>query len=223
MARIEDYKNAAQLAKKELIPKNPKRIASMCGAHFDGSSAENISLELVFLNRKVHITWPDLRMSYKDEKKELPIQEQVLLLHYMRGCLNGAEIVGEWISYKDLPDGRFYMDAFERRAKIPMLRVFGEKPELLPKVAKDLFNAVEHDEGDFSVLIKALPYVPVLLILWKGDDEFPPEGSILFDRGINKILSAEDIAWLSGMVVYPLIAKIKEYQDEDTRGSRNRK
>ena len=63
----------------------------------------------------------------------------------------------------------------------------------------------------------------MLLILWKGDDEFPPEGSILFDRGINKILSAEDIAWLSGMVVYPLIAKIKEYQDEDTRGGRDRK
>jgi hypothetical protein len=43
------------------------------------------------------------------------------------------------------------------------------------------------------------------LIIWKGDDEFPPEGNILFDRNILQILSAEDIAWLSGMVVYPLI------------------
>ncbi|RLB10937.1 MAG: hypothetical protein DRG27_02160 [Deltaproteobacteria bacterium] len=212
MARVDDYKNAAEIAKKELIPKNPKRIASMCGAHFDGSSADNISLELVFLNKKVHITWPDLNMFYKDSGKELPIQEQVLLLHYMRGCLNGAEVTGEWISYKDLPDGRFYMDAFVRRAKLPMLKAFGERPELLVKIAKELFNADEYDKGDYSVLIKALPYVPVVLIIWQGDEEFPPDGNILFDKGIEKIFSAEDIAWLSGMIVYPLAGKAKQEQ-----------
>jgi len=47
--------------------------------------------------------------------------------------------------------------------------------------------------------------VPVALILWKGDDEFPPEGTILFDRNISHILSAEDIAWLAGMIIYPLL------------------
>ncbi|MBW1912080.1 MAG: DUF3786 domain-containing protein, partial [Deltaproteobacteria bacterium] len=51
----------------------------------------------------------------------------------------------------------------------------------------------------------ALPLAPLALVLWKGDDEFPPEGNILFDKNISKILSAEDMAWLAGMAVYPLI------------------
>jgi hypothetical protein len=49
----------------------------------------------------------------------------------------------------------------------------------------------------------------VALIIWKGDEEFPPEGNILFDRNILKMLSAEDIAWLSGMIVYPLMGMAK--------------
>ena len=210
MARIEDYKHAAEIAKEELIKKNPKRIASMCGAIFNGKRAEDISLEIDFLNRPVLIKWPDLNMFYKDEDKELSLQQQVLILHYMLGCLKGAEIVGEWISYQDIPDGRFYMDAFIRRAKIPFLKAFGERPELLIEAGKRLFNASPSDMGDFSITFRPLPYVPIVLLIWKGDEEFPPDGNILFDRGIQKILSAEDIAWLSGMVVYPLAALAKE-------------
>ena len=73
----------------------------------------------------------------------------------------------------------------------------------------ETFGAEPSDQGDVSVLVKALPLVPVALIIWKGDEEFPPEGNILFDRNILKMLSAEDIAWLSGMVVYPLMGMAK--------------
>jgi hypothetical protein len=44
------------------------------------------------------------------------------------------------------------------------------------------------------------------MILWIGDDEFPPEANILFDQTIGDFLSPEDVAWLAGMVVYRLIA-----------------
>jgi hypothetical protein len=32
---------------------------------------------------------------------------------------------------------------------------------------------------------------------------------VIFDRSIVGILSAEDVAWLSGMVVYPMIGRAK--------------
>jgi hypothetical protein len=48
--------------------------------------------------------------------------------------------------------------------------------------------------------------VPLQLILWEGDNEFPAEANILFDKTIGRILSPEDVAWLAGMVVYRLIA-----------------
>ncbi|HEX9910134.1 MAG TPA: DUF3786 domain-containing protein, partial [Desulfatiglandales bacterium] len=136
---------------------------------------------------------------------------QVLYLHYLYGAWSssGARATGEWISFQEIPDGRFYMDAFQRRAKNPMVMSFGERPELLLKVATEMYGAAPFNQGDVSVVVRALPLVPVALILWKGDEEFPPEGNILFDRSIVGILSAEDIAWLSGMVVYPLIGKAK--------------
>jgi hypothetical protein len=91
-----------------------------------------------------------------------------------------------------------------------MVQVFGGEPEVLIKLATEAYGAVPSDQGDISVKIMALPRVPVALILWKGDEEFPPEGNILFDRSISHILSAEDIAWLAGMIIYPLIGMARK-------------
>ena len=55
-------------------------------------------------------------------------------------------------------------------------------------------------------LFRAFPKVPILMILWWGDEVFPPGANILFDAAVARVLSAEDIAWLAGMVVYRLIA-----------------
>jgi hypothetical protein len=91
-----------------------------------------------------------------------------------------------------------------------MVTTFGGKPDLLLKVATELYGAVPFDQGDVSVVVRALPHVPIALILWEGDEEFPPEGNVLFDRSIIGLLSAEDVAWLSGMVVYPMIGRAKQ-------------
>ena len=48
--------------------------------------------------------------------------------------------------------------------------------------------------------------MPVRLILHAGDEEFPAEANILFDRSIGRMLSPEDVAWMAGMLVYRLIA-----------------
>jgi hypothetical protein len=49
----------------------------------------------------------------------------------------------------------------------------------------------------------------VTIVIWSGDDELPPEGSILFDESIISYLPTEDIAVLSGMPLYRLI-RIKQ-------------
>jgi hypothetical protein len=204
MARIDDYREAVELSKKGLKDKNPKRIADQSGADFEVDSEGKTILTMDFLNKKVVITWPDLEFSFRESEEELPIQQQVLLLHYLNGA-TGAKITGKWIAYQEVPDGKFYLDAFVRRAKNPMVQGFGHRPELLVKLTTEVYGARPQDEGDFSVVVQVLPMVPVALVLWKGDEEFPPEGTILFDRSISGILSAEDIAWLAGMIIYPLM------------------
>ena len=212
MPRIDDYRQALKLASQQLSDKIPELVASLSGAAISRDREGGTRLVLNALNQKVNITWPDFTFSTEKTEAEIPIQQQVLYLHYLYGAWSssGARAMGEWISFQEIPDGRFYMDAFQRRAKNPMVMTFGGRPDVLRHVAAELYRAVPFDQGDVSVVVQALPLVPIALILWKGDEEFPPEGNVLFDRSVIGILSAEDIAWLSGMVVYPMIGRAKQ-------------
>ncbi len=211
MARIDDYLQALALVREELSKKNPDQVAGLSRTELLQNSKGDKSFSVNFLKEEITISWPDLVVSTKQPDRDLSIQQQVLLLHYMLGAgsTSGIRVTGEWIAFQDIPDGRFYLDAFLKRAKVPLVGAFGTQPEKLIEVAAKAYGAVLFDHGDCSVLVKALPLIDVALILWKGDEEFPPEGNVLFDKSISRILSAEDVAWLAGMVVYPLIGMVK--------------
>jgi hypothetical protein len=55
------------------------------------------------------------------------------------------------------------------------------------------------DHGDASIMLFPLPRVPVILILWQGDKEFPPDASILFDSTCEIHLPI-DIIWSVAMM-----------------------
>lgn len=211
MPRVDDYNQAFELGKSALSGKDPDLVAGFAGAGVRRDEKGEISLTLSFLNKGVAIGWADMDIRDQGSDEDLSIQQKVLLVHYLCGAWesSGAPVTGEWIAYQEVPDGRFYLDAFLKRAKAPLVNGFGGNPDALLATASEAYNAVPADLGDVSVVVRALPLVPVALILWKGDEEFPPEGNILLDRNISRLLSAEDIAWLAGMVVYPLIGMAK--------------
>jgi hypothetical protein len=208
MARIDDYRTAVALAKEEFEARDPHVVAELSGGSLKTDSSGKTALVFQFLDQRVSVTWPELTIIFEASREEIPVQQQVLAFHYLNGA-RGSQITGEWVAYQEMPDGKFYLDAFQRRAKIPMVQAFGHRPELLVKLALERYNAVPFHQGDHSVMVQAFPRVPVALVLWEGDDEFPPEGTFLFDRSISRILSAEDIAWLAGMIIYPLIGMAK--------------
>ena len=202
MPRIDDYKNTLEIAKEAFRKKDPRSLALNSGTLFSPDSTGG-KLELPFLNRQISITWPDGLMSPPEGSKELSLQEQGLILHYLLQA-KGVPLTGTWITFREIPSGEFYYSAFSKRAKEPLVKTFGERPELLLELGSNM-GGIRREEGDASMLFQAFPFIPVCLILWAGDDEFPPEGNLLFDASISYYLSAEDIAVLSGMVVYPLI------------------
>jgi hypothetical protein len=206
MPRQDDYLQALELGRESLKESDPDLLAGFANVWIERSKEGKTLFRIPFLNDKVIAEWPDFTFRSEKTGQEPVLQQQILLIHYLQGAWKsrGGRITGEWIAFQDLPDGRFYLDAFQRRAKIPLVQVFGEKPEKLVEIAGAAYAAEPSEQGDYSVVVTALPLVPLALILWKGDDEFPPEGNILFDRSITSIFSAEDVAWLSGMVVYPL-------------------
>lgn len=207
MARIDDFKQARELSKTELLQRDPDVIAEYSGVKLVKKDNETSTLILNFLNRNINISWPELGISYVEGDGEISIQQQAFLLHYLNGACSskGIKISGEWVSYQDIPDGRFYLDAFIKRAKTPLIDTFGFKATKMVEIASQAYDASELDLGDYSVKINALPIVPVALLIWEGDEDFPPDGNLLFDKTISDILSAEDIATLAGLVVYPMI------------------
>ena len=207
MARIDDFRQAKELSKKELLQYDPEYIAQYSGVEIKKAGDEIDALILNFLNRNIIISWPDMDISYETGDGEISIQQQAFLLHYLNGACSSkcTEISGEWVSYQDIPDGRFYMDAFIKRAKDPLIKTFGFMAKKMVDIASQAYNAESLDLGDYSVKVNALPTVPVALLIWEGDEEFPPDGNLLFDKTISNILSAEDIATLAGIVVYPMI------------------
>jgi len=164
-------------------------------------------IRLTFLNRMITISWPDL-LFYQDSNKDVPIKERILILHYLNGS-KGEDLTRELIAYQDIPSARFYLDAFNRRVKYPLINAFGDEPDQLSLLAKELFGANISSIGDISVQIQALPRIPITLVIWRGDEEVSSDGTILFDTSIKDILSAEDISELTSMIVYPLIAKAR--------------
>ncbi|RLB27715.1 MAG: hypothetical protein DRG66_04960 [Deltaproteobacteria bacterium] len=205
MARIDDYAKALEIAKEELSSRNPLHFCRLSGALFIEKKDEPTIIRLTFLNRIITISWPDL-LFYQDSNQKIPIKEKILILHYLNGS-NKENPTGELIAYQDIPSGRFYLDAFNRRVKYPLINTFGDQPDKLSLLAKELFGATTSSIGDISVLIQALPKIPVTFVIWKGDEEFSSDGTILFDSSIKNILSAEDVSELTSMIVYPLIAK----------------
>ena len=202
MARIDDYRNARDLAAAHLKTLPFKELAERSG--FSISEADLLSVP--FLDRKYRVRAPEFSFQDWDTPKlEVPLQEQVLILHYLKGC-GGDAITGRWVAYREIPGAGFYYGAFVKRAIDPLKQVFGNQPETLTRVGLKLGGQTVSD-GDVGLKFRVLPHVPLKLILWQGDEEFPPEANILFDDSLGSILSPEDVAWLAGMLVYRLMAR----------------
>jgi hypothetical protein len=202
MPRIDDYINAKKLSVETLSAMSLKDIAQTSEFETSGDSL----LRIPFLNRVYQVTFPDFRFQDEAEpEKEVPIQEQVIILHYLVGVRNAPALSKNWIAYREIPGASFYFSAFVKRAIDPLKKVFGQNIAGLVKTAKKLEGRAI-DAGNAGFEFKPLPKVPLQVILWEGDEEFPPEANILFNDNAGEILSPEDGAWIAGMLVYRLIS-----------------
>ena len=198
MARIDDYVAAKKLAAERLSREKFETVSARSGFLKAGENA----FEVPFLGKAYRVSYPEFDFT----TEEAPIQEQVLILHYMTAP--EVSVSGNWIAYREIPDASFYFSAFVKRAVDPLKKAFGRDVSLLEKAAKKL-GGKSIDAGDAGFEFLLFPRVPIQLILWEGDEEFASEANILFDETVGLLLSPEDIAWLAGMLVYRLMGLAK--------------
>lgn len=59
--------------------------------------------------------------------------------------------------------------------------------------------------GGYSWLLKALPKIPLQIVYYDGDNEFPCEVQILFDKNASRFMEFECLAFLEGCLVRAMI------------------
>ncbi|MDR1545952.1 MAG: DUF3786 domain-containing protein [Deltaproteobacteria bacterium] len=197
--RVDDYRNAITLAAKDLAARDPKRTAELSGAVLGPEY-----LTLTFMNRPVKIALDGYTVSWADHAEEFALTDAVLVLHYLQGAKN-LEPAGELTAYRQIPGGEFYTAAFRKRAELPLISVFGRRPGLLTQASSTLGGVAKTALGDEAFLFRVLPQAEIAVILHYGDEEFEPDGQVLFDRNMRLCFNIEDLAWLGSALVYRLM------------------
>ena len=207
------YKLAYQLAAEELARiGNIEQQCLKCDAQYIDSQQ---AIALDYLNQPCLISLPTADVSPRTGEETLPIREKILILHYFIQA-KGTPLSNKLVTYKELKDGINYFPIFSKRAISPLVIFFGNEPHRLLDIA-GLLGGHEADYGDAAVTINAFSRVPVTLVLWKGDDEFAPEGNIMFDSTVSDYLTNDDIHALCEIIAWKLVKLLKAGGDNPGR------
>lgn len=192
------YGLALQIARDELARADIPEQSQRSGAQ---ELPDHKAVIVTFISKPYQISLPDGAVTHNSE--EPPVGEKILVLHYFLQAKDIA-LTNNLISFKELPEGSGYFPTFYARAIKPLVKQFGNEPQRLLEVAKN-FGGRPAGHGDASVTIDGFPKIPVTLALWRGDDEFPPEGTILLDSSVSRRLPTEDIIALCQTITWRLI------------------
>jgi hypothetical protein len=204
---------AYKLAREQLAGiKNIEQQCRQSGALYIPSEKAII---INYLNQSYRISFPDGEVSLTAGEKAVTMRDKILILHYFTRA-KGTPLSDKTITYKELPDGVNYFPVFAKRAIQPLITFFGSEPEQLLKTA-EVLDGSKADYGDVAVTINAFSRVPVTIVLWQGDAEFAPQGSLMFDSTISDYLSNDDIHTLCENIAWRLVSQLKTGGDSTGR------
>jgi hypothetical protein len=205
------YAPAEALAVSRWQERDPILQAERCGATARTDEGTT-HVVLPFLNTSYAVGHPEGTVRLAGGEAIPDIAERILVLHYLSADPPVGSS-GKQITFADLPDGRFYNAAFLRRTRDQLLRAFGANPARL-LTAGAAVGASATEVGDASLALRPFPGFGMTVVMWKGDDEFAAEASVLFDEDVRYYLCAEDIAVLSGIVVRRLVGGAVRPKDD---------
>lgn len=116
--------------------------------------------------------------------KTSPLHEyfEIFLLHYL---LNRVEIrpAGEWISEKDMAGGPTFFRGPHAIPTNQISETFGNDLESFKQSCKRL-SGTPLDMADSAFQFTIVPHIQAALLYWIGDEDFPAEAKILYDKSL---------------------------------------
>lgn len=174
---------------------DPEEISFRTGIPYDAEKR-------IFTIRLMGVTYlvkhPEYEVTHVQEENigyyplESAVNARILVLRYL---VEGqkAPTTGKFLTYRETPWGTVYLKQFQGRCLMRLAFGFGNRQEQF-KVAMEKIGAKKLSHGDISYEFEFLNGFCLRMILWAGDDEFPPSSQILFSDNFPIAFQAEDMA-----------------------------
>ena len=158
-----------------------------------------------FLNNDYLIFPYQRRIVSRSSQEKIGFELCLILISYLVSA-RVLEPSGEWVSPEGLEGGKFFFRGSHKIHTEGLIERFGDDPEGFIEAGSCL-DARKATFGDAGIILPALPRIPLACILWEGDEEFPPQIKILFDKTAQEHL-ALDLLWSLVRVVTKRILSV---------------
>ena len=185
--QVENHKEEVPFAHYEerFRSLNPVEAAERTGAKWDGKE-----FYVNLLGREFAISHPEYSLRAMDGGKLPPLPTQTFLLRYL---LESRQVAwaGEWKTFREMPWGEMYIKPYTGRVLTRAAFTFGTRVAAFKAAAEKMgAEAVKHGDAGFE--FNLIGGYKMRILVWEGDDEFPPNAQILYSDNFAEGFAAED-------------------------------
>lgn len=185
---IENHKEEVPFAHYEVLFRalNPQEVLSrLPGTQWDGTE-----FTLRLLGREFAIAHPGYAIRALDGGAVPPLPTQTFLLRYL---LEGKNIKwnGQWKTFREMPWGEMYIQPYTGRVLTRAAFTFGTRLDVFRK-ASEKMGAVKLPHGDAGYQFELVSGYRMQILVWEGDDEFPPNAQVLYSDNFETGFAPED-------------------------------
>ena len=151
---------------------------------------ENGEFIVKLLGQEYAIAHPDYAIRALDGGKLPPLPVQTFLLRYLLECKDVAW-KGEWKTFREMPWGEMYITPYTGRVLTRAAFTFGFRTAAM-KAAAEKLGAESVKHGDAGFRFELVDGYHMQILIWEGDDEFPPNAQVLYSDNFAEGFAAED-------------------------------
>ena len=119
-----------------------------------------------------------------------PLPVQTFLLRYL---LEGKQVAwqGQWKTFREMPWGELYIKPYTGRVLTRAAFTFGTRVEAFAKACEKM-GAAKLSHGDAGYVFDFLGGYKMQILIWAGDEEFPPNAQVLYSDNFEDGFAPED-------------------------------
>ena len=119
-----------------------------------------------------------------------PLPCQTFLLRYLLES-KAVSWGGAWKTFREMPWGEMYIKPYTGRVLTRAAFTFGPRPDAF-KAACEKMGALPLKHGDAGYQFDFIGNYAVQIIVWEGDEEFPPNAQVIYSDNFAEGFAPED-------------------------------